>query len=783
MPKIRLFLFLCALLLCFYTAGLVLTPSAQASSLRTIKLIVQPTALPHSPVVVEVSALQKRFPDFTPAACVVLTSDAATLAADAKATHFRVLAAQADDLDGDGKADEIAFETDWPASEKRVITLEYGDEADIAPLRPVATSCAHALFSEKYEGLGWENDRVAWRLYLDKRNAIDLYGKTQPRLSLDYFAKPGVNYEKDSPFGRDIWWNGRALGIGSVAAWVDGQAVRVADVAARRPKILANGPVRAIAEMTYPGWKVGGRSVDLTCRLTIWAGQHWFKQDVTAANAGDLLLVTGLPVKPNVSLLTPTLPLTGGQHRYLATWGAQVQQSNHESPEVNGDNLGLAVILSHGPIPPGSGPFPDPLNTLVAISLHSQGNIQTGRFAVVAGWDQESDDGALPEAARSASAWQRYVESLSPAIFTTAAVQIASVAPSPAPAVAAVMQTLDPDPLSRRSIAATMRRAGDYQLAAQVGTRSNGWIRATFYTGLLALYDTTGDRKYLAQATQWADDFNWSPSGREGFSGRQQFHADQQCCIQTYADLARLQKNPAKLARVVAVYEHQMALPRPGREQWSWCDSLFMAPAGMARASAVTGDPRFTAFMESLWWDTAEFLYDKDAHLFFRDKNYFTQKTAGGKKVFWARGNGWVMGGLVRVLEALPAADPNRARFVALHREMAAKIASLQGADGLWRSSLLDPAQFPLPETSGSAFFTYSLAWGIVHHTLDRAAYLPVVQKAWAGLAGKVAADGRLGFVQGVAASPGSVHASDTQEYGVGALLLAGAEMEKLADH
>ena len=339
-----------------------------------------------------------------------------------------------------------------------------------------------------------------------------------------------------------------------------------------------------------------------------------------------------------------------------------------------------------------------------------------------------------------------------------------------APAVSA------PDPLSRAGITAVMRRACDYQLTLQGGTRDNGWIRSTFYTGVLALYAATRDEKYLRETTRWADLSDWTPNPRDPV------FADNQCCIQVYADLARLKNDPARLAPSVAAEERLLAAGKPGREQWWWCDSLFMAPAGLVRVSSITLAPRYTAEMNSLFWDTTGFLYDKDAHLFFRDKSYFNKKAQHGQKVFWARGNGWVMGGLARILDALPANDPNRPRFVKLQQEMAAKIATLQGEDGLWRSSLLDPEQFPSPETSGTAFFTYSLAWGINHHTLDRKTYLPIVQKGWEGLVGKVNADGRLGYVQRVAGAPGPVRPEGTQEYAVGAFLLAGNEMMKLAD-
>lgn len=337
-------------------------------------------------------------------------------------------------------------------------------------------------------------------------------------------------------------------------------------------------------------------------------------------------------------------------------------------------------------------------------------------------------------------------------------------------------QGADPDPLSRRNVIAVMRRAGDFQLAAQAGTRDNGWIRATFYTGVLALFDATRDEKYLREAARWAELSDWTPDPRDPV------FADNQCCIQVYADLARLHGDKINLAPSVAAEERLLAAGRPGRDQWWWCDALFMAPPGLVRMSALSGDPRCTALMNSLFWDTADFLYDRDERLFFRDKSFFARRTAHGKKVFWARGNGWVMAGLVRILDVLPANDPNRPRFVRLHQEMSAKIASLQGGDGLWRTSLLDPEQFPSPETSGTGFFTYALAWGINHRTLDRKTYLPVVQRAWRGLVSKVNAEGRLGYVQGVAGAPGPVRPEGTQEYAVGALLLAGNEMVQLAE-
>ena len=159
--------------------------------------------------------------------------------------------------------------------------------------------------------------------------------------------------------------------------------------------------------------------------------------------------------------------------------------------------------------------------------------------------------------------------------------------------------------------------------------------------------------------------------------------------------------------------------------EWAWCDALFMAPPALAAVTTATGDRKYLDLANRLWWKTTDYLYDTSEHLYFRDSRFFDQREPNGKKVFWSRGNGWVFAGLARMLEELPADHPDRARYVTLFREMAEKIAAVQGEDGYWRASLLDPDSRPNPETSGTGFFVYGLAWGINHGLLDRARYEP----------------------------------------------------------
>jgi rhamnogalacturonyl hydrolase YesR len=195
----------------------------------------------------------------------------------------------------------------------------------------------------------------------------------------------------------------------------------------------------------------------------------------------------------------------------------------------------------------------------------------------------------------------------------------------------------------------------------------------------------------------------------------------------------------------------------------------------------ATGDEKYLAYLHAFFWDVQAELFDKEAGLFYRDKRFIGQTSPHGKKVLWSRGNGWAFAGTARILDWLPADDPDRPHYVELLKTMAAAIAKAQGVDGLWRPNLADPAEYSMPESSGSSFFCYGIAWGINHGVLDRATYLPVVQKGWRGLTRVVTADGQVQWGQPVGDRPVAVKQEDTHEYVTGAFLLTGSEMLKLA--
>ena len=264
--------------------------------------------------------------------------------------------------------------------------------------------------------------------------------------------------------------------------------------------------------------------------------------------------------------------------------------------------------------------------------------------------------------------------------------------------------------------------------------------------------------------------------------GPRKTHADDQAIGQSYLWLYRQKADPERIRPTRTEFDEVMQLQDdPNKPVWWWCDALFMAPPVWSGLAAATNQPKYLDYMDRQWKITADLLWDRQEHLFYRDNSYFDKRERNGRKVFWSRGNGWVMGGLVRVLENLPANDPRRPFYVAKFQQMAETIARLQSDDGLWRPGLLDAADYPYPEISGSAFFVYAMAWGVDHHVLDAGRYAPVVKRGWEGLVKHIYADGRLGCIQPVGAAPGVYTPSSSYVFGVGAFLMAGSEMDHLA--
>ena len=334
-----------------------------------------------------------------------------------------------------------------------------------------------------------------------------------------------------------------------------------------------------------------------------------------------------------------------------------------------------------------------------------------------------------------------------------------------------------------------MERVADWQLAHPRSNdkegKPDGWVNAAFYTGVMALARDSASPRFHDAMMKMGEDNHWQPASRP-------YHADDQAVAQTYLELYLQHREPRMIAPTQERFDWILAHPKdhnlqfdqvknPDRlDRWSWCDALFMAPPAWVRLWKATGNTAYLDFAVTGWWVTSDFLYDQEEHLYFRDSSLFARTEKNGRKIFWSRGNGWVMAGLARVLGFLPADHPARARFEQQFREMAGKVLTLQQADGLWRSSLLDPGSYPMQETSGTGFYCYAFAWGINAGLLDRARFTPAVRRAWAALAGCVNADGRFTHVQPIGFTPVTFDPESTEPFGVGAFLLAGSEVRRL---
>ena len=278
-----------------------------------------------------------------------------------------------------------------------------------------------------------------------------------------------------------------------------------------------------------------------------------------------------------------------------------------------------------------------------------------------------------------------------------------------------------------------------------------------------------GDRPYHADDLAITQSYLWAAKNGAGTGAR----------APTQAAFDYIVRNPPRVTLAFTVPERGGYNATECLKRWCWCDALFMAPPAMLELSRQTGDKRYRDYAIRETFATVNFLYDPAEQLFYRDSRFFDRRDAKNRKMFWSRGNGWVFAGLALMIPKLPKNDPDRRALEVLFVEMAGKLRTAQKPDGYWAPSLLAPEGSP-PESSGTGFYTYGLAWGIKAGLLNKPQYEPAVRKGWSALLRAIQPDGRLGWVQQVSDRPEQVAAQDTQYYGVGAFLLAASAVSNL---
>lgn len=315
------------------------------------------------------------------------------------------------------------------------------------------------------------------------------------------------------------------------------------------------------------------------------------------------------------------------------------------------------------------------------------------------------------------------------------------------------------------------------------------WDNAAYHTGNMEAYRLTGNSAWLDYSRRWAEHNEWKGAKSDDRSawkynyGETDDHVlfgDWQICFQTYADLYNILPDDRRVRRAREVMEYEMSTPV--KDYWWWSDGLYMVMPVMTKLYRITGNQLYLDKLYEYILVSDSIMYDADAGLYYRDAKYVypKHKSAGGKKDFWARGDGWVLAGLAKVLQDLPADYAHRKFFEDKFRTMADAVVACQQPGGYWSRSMLDEGHAPGPETSGTAFFTYGLLWGINNGYLADARYIDAARKGWSCLrTTALQKDGRVGYVQpiGEKAIPGQVvDAGSTSNFGVGAFLLAACE-------
>lgn len=318
-----------------------------------------------------------------------------------------------------------------------------------------------------------------------------------------------------------------------------------------------------------------------------------------------------------------------------------------------------------------------------------------------------------------------------------------------------------------------MEKVNQYQIEANGKKVNRNWKQSTYYTGVMAFYQVTRDQKLLEQAINWSEKNKWE-TGNEMF-----FPANRLTSSQTYLQIFIEMPDSGMIINTLEYLDAELMITEPAYLRgWYYVDALYVGIPPFMMMSTITAENKYADYGNRIFWELTDQLFDKEEGLYYRDSEArYNEKSKNGKKVLWSRGNGWAIAALPRILSYLTVDNPKYKRYSELLQEMAASIAKCQGEDGLWRTNLADFEDYPEPESSGTAFFTYAIAWGINNGILDEDKFEPVIRKSWKGLCDLVNEEGKVCRGQSEARKPGKVNEEDSDEFVSGAFLLAGSEI------
>ncbi|MFA7582532.1 MAG: glycoside hydrolase family 88 protein [Proteiniphilum sp.] len=320
---------------------------------------------------------------------------------------------------------------------------------------------------------------------------------------------------------------------------------------------------------------------------------------------------------------------------------------------------------------------------------------------------------------------------------------------------------------------------------------SNLWTRAYYYEGLMDLWKVDPQQRYLDYALEWGNKHNWGlRNAAEGWETR---NADNQCAGQTYLFLYEL--DPEKPAHYIINIKNSVdsMMVTDKVDDWNWIDAIQMGMPIFAQLGNITGDTAYYNRAYDMYMYTKlhhgdNGLYNPGDQLWWRDGDFDPPYIEpNGEDCYWSRGNGWVIVAMARMLDILPKDEPHRGEYETMLVKMSEALKKVQREDGYWNVSLHDPDNYGGKELTGTAMFIYGMAYGVNNGLLDRAAYEPVIYRAWNALVrDSLHPNGFLGYVQGTGKEPKEAQPvtyerePDFDDFGLGAFLMAGAEIYKM---
>ncbi len=668
--------------------------------------------------------------------------------------------AQAWDKSGDGVADTLSLLLDFEPREAKELQLrsasgepaqfeqrtqaeisrKFGGEwqgheyigghfENVQSLETPPEHSDHSWFM-RYEGPGWESDKVGYRFYLDWRNGFDIFGKLTDRLVLQDVGQDGFDsYHEPADWGMDILKVGSSLGSGGFGLWVDGKAERVSETEKLSCEILENGPVLSQFRATYHGWEGTGQpKMDLVGDFSIHAGSRltWVRLH-SSDIAGQFC--AGIVKHEGTELLKGEMDVTGEAYTYIATWGPQ---------SLDGSDLGMAILLKKMDLHRFA---EDEFNELAVFKKRVKGV----EYAFLAAWSKE------PGGIKTRDEFVAYLDETVKNLTIPPRVNVYSSLDTEEK-----KGELDAEKAlywTKRMGDSILKRRGDTLSHEQYDPETERFAKWSYTTGLISkavhdLGEATGEQSYLdwaesvissyvqedgSIATYSYDSFNIDQIN-SGKMLLELYEATGEARYRIAADLLRKQLEEHPRTKNGAFW-HKKRYP------WQvWLDGVYMGIPFMVGYEKSFRNSEHVAEAVHEFIVCEEQLRDPETGLYWhawdesRQMNW-ADPEIGRSKYFWGRGLGWFAMALVDTLEMLPADSEEAADLKRILNDLAIALVKVQDPEkGVWYQ-ILDRPDAPgnYTESSASSMFTYMLAKGVNNGWLDTS-YEGAAKKAFEGM-------------------------------------------------